>query len=91
MGTLPYFERVKKLSTYLFVFAGIGFFITIIQFLRYDFWEAFVFNYLPDVRAIVFSMILFLLSVFCLALGISLRYVAEDAKEYIDRVLTFTK
>ncbi|RXJ04557.1 hypothetical protein DS745_04010 [Anaerobacillus alkaliphilus] len=88
---MPYFERVKKLSNMLFAFAVLGFLITIINFFRYDLLEGLVYNYVGDIRAFVFTVVLFLLTVFGFVLAISLRYIAEDAKEYVERVLNFNK
>ncbi|QOY35046.1 hypothetical protein AWH56_020395 [Anaerobacillus isosaccharinicus] len=75
---MPNFERVKKLSNFLFGVSSFFVFLLII-------------NYMKDPYQEVYPSTFFIFAVGSLTLGISLRFVAKDAKEYIDRTVKFNK
>ncbi len=70
---MPNFKRVKRLSNILFGASGVLVFLIILNLPRFIIEEKFLSTS-------------FILLIFCLILAISLRIVAKDAKEYVDRV-----
>ncbi|QOY34740.1 hypothetical protein AWH56_018710 [Anaerobacillus isosaccharinicus] len=75
---MPNFERVKRLSNILFGASGVLVFLIILNLPRFNFEEKFISTS-------------FIILIFCLILAISLRFVAKDAKEYVDRVTKLNK
>jgi hypothetical protein len=77
---MPYFEKTNKLSK---VFIGLfGFFLmlTVAAFLISDFHELIYYNFTNNILGTICTIVFFMLSIFSLILGITLRYIAEDAE-----------
>ncbi|MCT8136681.1 hypothetical protein H1D32_02305 [Anaerobacillus sp. CMMVII] len=80
---MPYFERILKLSKQLFGLAGFLFILTFVSFIRSNFDEVLIYNYTNDIWGTIMTVSFFLLALVSIVLGIALRYVAQDVRDYL--------
>lgn len=86
-----YFERVNKIANICIVIFVLLFVMTIVSFFKSDFPEILKYNYTNDLRGAMFTLILFITSIFSLASGIILKYIAIDANKEIKLLEQRTK
>ncbi|WP_062107348.1 hypothetical protein [Bacillus niameyensis] len=79
---MPYFERTKRLSNIFFALSAIFLIVTVVIFFNGDVYWAFFHYGDIDLMTIIFTVSL-ITTLFILALGISLRSIALDAREEI--------
>lgn len=75
---MPNFERVKRLSNILFGVSGVLIFLLILNLSSYT-------------SEGIFSSTYFIVLLFSFTLAITLRCVAKDVKEFIDKIVKLNK
>ncbi|BBH19215.1 hypothetical protein Back11_05600 [Paenibacillus baekrokdamisoli] len=86
-----FFERVRKLSNVCIVIFVLFFILMIVSFSNSKFSEILQHNFTNDLRGTIFTLISFIISIFSLTLGISLKYIVKDANEEIKLLEERTK
>ncbi|CAM3534390.1 hypothetical protein [Marinicrinis lubricantis] len=74
-----YFEKLNRLANWCFAATGLLFVMTIIFFATSQFSEIMEYNFTNDMRGSFFTVVFFVLSVFCLFLGIVLKCLVNEA------------
>ncbi|KAA1191111.1 hypothetical protein MKY19_11490 [Paenibacillus sp. FSL R5-0744] len=88
---MSYFERVNKISNILFCVFGLFFILTIIFFSTSSFSEILRYNFTNDLRGAMITVICFMISLFSLVLGITLKCLVKDSDETIQLIATRIK